>query len=42
MVKLAALLGPALAALLVAATCTWSAEFPVADETPAESASYMP
>jgi len=39
MVKLAALLGPALAALLVVATCTWSAEIPVADETPAESAS---
>src|SRR2546425_2709814 len=37
--KLAALLGPALAALLVVATCTWSAEIPVADETPAEGAS---
>src|SRR2546425_12817549 len=39
MVKLAALRGPALAALLVVATCTWSAEIPVADETPAEGAS---
>src|SRR2546428_3321862 len=39
MVRLAALLGPALAALLVVATCTWSAEIPVADETPAEGAS---